>query len=121
MITGVLTGNETRDYHEDKRAGVGTLCGHLSYESSIRLYLFMNLASYPVLLALLVSGVAPWGCALAFVALYDAQRLVRNARSAPTDPHSSFMLVPMAFRQNWHFGVLLVLGYIISYYLIPVI
>ena len=31
------------------------------------------------------------------------------------------MLVPMAFRQNWHFGVLLVLGYIISYYLIPVI
>ena len=37
MITGVLTGNETRDYHEDKRAGVGTLCGHLSYENSIRL------------------------------------------------------------------------------------
>ena len=100
---------------------MGTLCGHIGYANSLRLYLFMNLVSYPILLVLMVAGVAPWGCALAFVALYNAWKLVRNAREAPTDPHASFMLVPMAFRQNWHFGVLLVLGYIISYYLIPVI
>ncbi len=121
MITGVLTGNETRDYHEDKRAGVGTLCGHLSYENSMRLYLFMNCVSYPILLVLLLTGVAPWGCALAFIPLYDAYRLVQNSRKAPTDPHASFMLVPMAFRQNWHFGVLLVLGYVLSQYLTAVI
>ena len=58
---------------------------------------------------------------MAFIALYDLWALYRNARSAPTDPHSSFMLVPMAFKLNWHFGVLLVLGYIISEIIIPVI
>lgn len=121
MITGVLTGNETRDYEEDKRAGVGTLCGHLSHGSSFRLYYFMNAVSYPILLALMLTGVAPWGCVIAFIALYDLYRLVENARRAPGDPKANFMLVPMAFRQNWHFGVLLVAGYLISYYLIPVI
>ena len=134
MITAVLTGNETRDYHEDRRAGVGTLCetrdyhedrragvgtlcGHLSYEGSIRLYYVMNSVGYPILLVLILTGQAPVGCALGFVALYDLQRLMVNARAAPTDPHASFMLVPMAFRQNWHFGVLLVVGYLLSNYL----
>ena len=117
MITAVLTGNETRDYHEDRRAGVGTLCGHLSYEGSIRLYYVMNSVGYPMLLVLILTGQAPVGCALGFVALYDLHRLVVNARAAPTDPHASFMLVPMAFRQNWHFGVLLVVGYLLSNYL----
>ena len=121
MITAVLTGNETRDYHEDKAAGVGTLCGHMSYGNAMRLYLFMNTASFPILLIIIAAGVAPIGCALAFIALYDLWGLYRNARSAPTDPHSSFMLVPMAFKLNWHFGVLLVLGYIISEIIIPVI
>lgn len=120
MITGVLTGNETRDYEEDRKAGVGTLCGHLSREGSLKLYYFMNGVSYPILLILLATGVAPMGCALAFLALYDMHRLVVNARRAPEDPRANFMLVPMAFRMNWHFGVLLVLGYIASYY-IPVI
>ena len=121
MITGVLTGNETRDYHEDKAAGVGTLCGHLSYANSIRLYLFMNTVSFPILLALTLAGAAPVGCALAFLSLYDLHRLHQNARRAPDDPHSSFMLVPMAFKLNWHFGVLLVLGYVISEIVVPVI
>ena len=69
MITAVLTGNETRDYHEDKAAGVGTLCGHMSYGNAMRLYLFMNTASFPILLIIIAAGVAPIGCALAFIAL----------------------------------------------------
>lgn len=121
MITAVLTGNETRDYHEDKKADVGTLCGHLSYEGSFRLYYFMNAAGYPILLILILAGVVPWGCALAFLALYDLHKLVVNARSAPTDPHANFMLVPMAFRMNWHFGVLLVAGYLITFLVTQVI
>lgn len=121
MITGVLTGNETRDYEDDRRAGVGTLCGHLTHEGSFKLYYLMNGVSFPILLVLLLTGVVPAGCALAFVAIYDMYRLVANARRAPEDPHANFMLVPMAFRMNWHFGVLLVAGYIISEYVIPVI
>lgn len=121
MITGVLTGNETRDYEEDRKAGVGTLCGHLSHDGSFRLYYFMNGISFPILLVLLLSGTAPAGCVLAFLSIYDFYRLVENARRAPEDPHANFMLVPMAFRMNWHFGVLLVVGYLISNYIIPVI
>ena len=37
------------------------------------------------------------------------------------DAHANFMLVPLCFRMNWHFGVLLVVGYIIGEFIIPVI
>ena len=40
MITGVLAGNELRDYYEDKKTDVGTLIGRMSYEDGMRLYLF---------------------------------------------------------------------------------
>lgn len=121
MITAVLTGNEVRDYHEDRKAGVGTLCGHMSYENSLRLYYFMNGVGFPILAVLIIAGVALPGCALAFLALYDLFVLVRNAKLAPTDPHAGFMLVPLAFRMNWHFGVLLVLGYLINAFVTTVI
>ena len=42
MITGVLAGNELRDYYEDKKAGAGTLIGHMSYENGRKLYLTVN-------------------------------------------------------------------------------
>ncbi len=116
MITAVLSGNETRDYHEDKKAGARTLSSHLSYENSMKLYIFENAAAFVILALLIVTGVAPWPCALAFVTLYDLRLLYANSRAAPTDPGRNRLLVPMAFRLNWHFGVLLVIGYIIAYY-----
>lgn len=121
MITGVLAGNEMRDYYEDKKAGAGTLIGHMSYENGMRLYLFEALVSFPVLIVLIVLGVAPLGCALAFLTLYDAYILVTNSRKAPTDPHASFMLVPLCFKLNWHFGLLLVIGYVLHMNIIPMV
>ncbi|MBE6527589.1 MAG: prenyltransferase [Thermoplasmata archaeon] len=121
MITGVLAGNEMRDYYEDKKAGAGTLIGHMSYENGMRLYLFEALVSFPVLVVLIVLGVAPLGCALAFLTLYDAYILVTNSRKAPTDPHASFMLVPLCFKLNWHFGLLLVIGYVLHMNIIPMV
>ncbi len=117
LITAVLCGNELRDYHEDKKAGAGTLCGHMSYESARRLYLAEDAAAYVALAVLILAGAAPWTCALAFVALWDSHALYRNAMRASEDPHASFMLVPMAFKTNWHFGVLLVVGFIANYVL----
>ena len=121
MITGVLAGNEMRDYHEDKAAGVGTLSGHMSYENGMRLYLFESSVSFVLLLALLIMGKAPLWCALAFITLYDLYQLVMNSRRAPTDKHCSFMLVPMCFKLNWHFGVMLVVGYLIQNQIIPLL
>lgn len=121
MITGVLAGNEMRDYYEDKKANVGTLCGRMSYEHGMKLYLFMSLVSFPILLVLMIAGIAPWWCALSFITLYDAYMLYKNSKRAPTDPHSSFMLVPMCFKLNWHFGVLLVIGYLVQMQLIPLV
>ena len=121
MITGVLAGNELRDYYEDKKAGAGTLIGHMSYESGMKLYLFEALVSFPILIVLVIAGVAPLGCLLALISLYDAYVLVKNSKLAPTDPHSSFMLVPLCFKLNWHFGVLMVIGYVLHLNIIPMV
>ena len=121
MITGVLAGNEMRDYYEDKAANVGTLIGHMSYENGMRLYLFESSVSFAILLVLIITGVAPLWCSLAFITLYDLYLLIVNSRSAPTDKHSSFMLVPMCFKLNWHFGVMLVIGYLIENQLLPIL
>ena len=119
MITGVLAGNEMRDYYEDKAANVGTLIGHMSYENGMKLYLFESSVSFVILLILVITGVAPIWCALAFVTLYDLYILVKNSRLAPTDKHASFMMVPLCFKLNWHFGVMLVIGYLIANQIVP--
>ena len=121
MITGVLCGNEVRDYHEDKKSNVGTLSGRMSYENAMRLYLFENIVPFPLLIILIVAGVAPLGCLLALITIYDLNKLYRNSLDAPTDPHAGFMLVPLCFKLNWHFGVLLVIGYLIQTELLPLV
>ena len=87
----------------------------------MRLYLFESSVSFVILLVLIITGVAPVWCSLAFITLYDLYLLIVNSRSAPTDKHSSFMLVPLCFKLNWHFGVMLVIGYLIQNQLIPVL
>lgn len=121
MITGVLAGNELRDYYEDKKAGAGTLIGRMSYENGMRLYLFEAFVSFPILIVLVITGVAPYGCLLALLSLYDAYILYQNSKQAPNDPHASFMLVPLCFKLNWHFGVLLVVGYVLHLNVIPMV
>ncbi|MDR2846582.1 MAG: prenyltransferase, partial [Candidatus Methanoplasma sp.] len=118
LITAVLSGNETRDYHDDKNARVGTLSSHLSYKNSMRLYLALNAVSFPILMALIVLQMVPWTCALAFVSLIDFNLLLKNSRKAPDNPGSNRLLVPLCFKFNWHFGVLLTVGYLIDYYVI---
>lgn len=114
MITAVLCGNEMRDFEEDMRSNVGTTCNKLGYERGMALYLFENMVWIPMLAILIIIGYAPLGCAVAYIALYDTLVLYRNSRRAREDKHASFMLVPLAFKQNWHFGVLLVAGYLIQ-------
>lgn len=118
ILTAVLSGNETRDYNKDREAGVGTLSQHLSYEGSMKLYLALNFIAFPILAALIVFGIAPWTCALAFLMLYEFWMLLKNSRSAPTDMMSNIRLVPLSFKLNWHFGALLVIGYL-AYHMIP--
>lgn len=113
-ITAVLAGNETRDYHEDRKSNVGTLSGRMSYESAMKLYLLENILAPVLLVVLVILGVAPWPCLIALVCLYDLWLLIENSKKAPTDPGCSRLLVPKAFTFNWHFGAVLVLGYVIA-------
>ncbi len=121
LITAVLCGNETRDYSEDKASGVRTLCSHFTRDGALRLYLFENFVAFPVLAVLIVSGLVPPLCALAFLTLWDMRGLIINAKASSGDAHANFMLVPLAFRMNWHFGLLLAAGYILNELVIPVI
>jgi len=118
VITAVLSGNETRDYHEDKQARVRTLSGFFPYEWSLRLYLALNCIAFPILLALIIFQTVPWACGLAFIALIDMYILTKNGLGAPGNEKKSRLLVPLSFRMNWHFGILLVAGYLIGQYLI---
>lgn len=120
ILTAVLSGNETRDYYKDREAGVGTLSQHLSYEGSMKLYLSLNIIAFPILLVLIIAGIAPWPCALAFITLYEFWLLYKNSRQAPADRMSNIRLVPLSFKLNWHFGALLVIGYLLAYHVIPV-
>lgn len=118
MITAVLSGNETRDYYSDMEARVGTLSNHFSYEGSRKIYLFLNIIGYPILLILLILQVLPWPCALAFVAFIDLNVLIKNSSKIKENVKNNRLLVPLAFKHNWHFGVLLVIGYLLAYYAI---
>ena len=118
IITAVLSGNETRDYHEDKRAGVMTLSGFFSYKGSLRLYIALNGIAFPILLVLIALQMIPWACGLAFLALADMYILAINWKDTPNDEKKKRLLVPLSFRMNWHFGLLLVAGYLIGQYLI---
>lgn len=114
LITAVLAGNELRDYYEDKRSGVRTTAGRFTREGAQRLYLGEICAGYIALLALVACGLIPWGCLLALVSLYDLRVLYRNAKESADDAHANFMLVPLAFRLNWRFGLWLVAGYVLQ-------
>lgn len=118
LITAVLSGNETRDYYEDKKAGVKTLSSFLSHEGSLKLYLALNGIAFPILLVLLIAQTIPWACGLAFVALIDMYVIIKNSKRVAENEKNNRMLVPLSFRMNWHFGLLLVAGYLIGMYLI---
>ena len=119
VITAVLSGNETRDYYEDKKANVKTLSSLFSYKGSLNLYYVLNAVAFPILFVLILTQVVPWTCGVAFVTLIDLYILMRNGKGAHECRRNSLLLVPLSFRLNWHFGVLLVAGYLIGYYVFP--
>ena len=118
LITGVLGGNEMRDYYDDKEADVGTLMGHFSYRTGMAIYRFESVIAFVILAVLLTIGYAPWPCALAFLSAYDLYVVLVNSSKAAEDKHASFMLVPLCFKLNWHFGVLLSVGYLLYWTLL---
>jgi len=118
VITAVLSGNETRDYYEDKKANVKTLSSLFSYEGSLNLYYALNAIAFPILFVLILMQVIPWTCGLAFITLIDLHILIKNGKGAHNCKRNSLLLVPLSFRLNWHFGILLVIGYLIGYYAI---
>ena len=118
LITGVLGGNEMRDYYDDKEANVGTLMGHFSYRTGMAIYRFESVIAFIILAVLLIIEYAPWPCALAFLSAYDLYVVLVNSSRAAEDKHASFMLVPLCFKLNWHFGVLLSVGYLLYWALL---
>lgn len=118
LITGVLGGNEMRDYYDDKEADVGTLMGHFSYRTGMAIYRFESVIAFVILAVLLIIGYAPWPCALAFLSAYDLYVVLVNSSKAAEDKHASFMLVPLCFKLNWHFGVFLSVGYLLYWTLL---
>lgn len=121
MITGVLAGNELRDYHDDKMANVRTLTSCMTYKSGMKLYLCLSTVSFIILIIVVVLRYAPLGSLIALLSLYDLYFLIKNSKNAHIDKHASFMLVPTCFRLNWHFGILLIIGYAVQNQIMPIL
>lgn len=113
MITAVLGGNELRDFDSDLEGGVRTFSGRLGYGKAMKLYLFMITAPYVIVPVLIVLGILPITSLLVFLSLYQWHKTYYNTKTARTDKKSGFMLVPFAFKQNWVFGLLLIVSIII--------
>jgi len=92
--------------------------GHFSYRTGMAIYRFESVIAFVILAVLLIIGYAPWPCALAFLSAYDLYVVLVNSSKAAEDKHASFMLVPLCFKLNWHFGVLLSVGYLLYWTLL---
>ncbi len=114
-ITAVLAGNEVRDYYEDRKSNVGTLSGRMSYGTAMKLYLGENTMTMVLAVVFTLAGMFPLSCLIVLVSLWDLKKVYDNSKLAPTDPGRNRLLVPMAFTYNWHFGAVLVIGYIIGH------
>ena len=117
MITAVLGGNELRDFDSDYAAGVRTQSGRLGYDRAMKLYMFMNTVPFVIVPILILLKVLPWPTLLVFLALYQWNITRTNAAHAKGSKKESFMLVPLAFKQNWVFGLLLIIGYLLGLYI----
>jgi 1,4-dihydroxy-2-naphthoate octaprenyltransferase len=51
--------------------------------------------------------------------LYELLIVWKYSRQAPADRMASIRLVSLSFRLNWHFGALLVMGYLLAYHVFP--
>ena len=110
MITAVLGGNELRDYVSDKEAGVKTMTIRIGYDRSMFLYRAMNTLPFIIVPALIIAGILPIHTMLVFLALRQWYDMYRNSETASGDPRSGFMMVPLAFKLNWVFGLFLIVG-----------
>ncbi len=117
MITAVLGGNELRDYESDSAAGVNTLSGKMGYDNAMILYRVFITLPFVTVPILIVVGVLPVTCLLVFFSLYYWCISYTNSKKAREDPHAGFMLVPFVFKQNWVFGLLLIIGYLAVLYI----
>lgn len=86
----------------------------MSYENALKNYRVINAVAYPILLTVVLFQVVPYACLLAFVGLYDYQKVYKASKEAPEDEESNDLLVSTAFTHNWHFGALLAIGYLVG-------
>ena len=110
MITAVLNGNELRDFVSDKEAGVKTVSVRLGYDRAMLLYRAFNTLPFIIVPLLIVFGILPIHTLIVMFALYYWNIMYQNTKTARDDRKSGFMLVPYAFKLNWVFGALLILG-----------
>ena len=120
MITAVLNGNELRDFVSDKEAGVRTVSVRLGYDRAMFLYRTLNTLPFVMVPVMIIAGILPIHALIVFLALYHWNIMYRNTRTARDDRRSGFMLVPFAFKLNWVFGLLLIVGILLGY-LFPIV
>ena len=115
MITAVLNGNELRDFNSDRDAGIRTVSIRLGYNRAMFLYRALNTLPFLIVPIMIVANIVPVHSIIVLFALYHWAIMYCNTKTAREDRTSGFMLVPFAFKLNWVFGLLLIVGIILGY------
>lgn len=109
LVTAILHVNNVRDMEYDRANGKRTLANLLGRQAAGYEYLFLTPGSYLVLGALILGGLLPVTCLLAFVTLPAAIRLTRAVMGSSGVMPLDRVMVGTA-RLHLRFGVLVALG-----------
>lgn len=109
MVAAVLLANNIRDIGYDSSVDIRTIAIILGKESSLKLYSAMIISSYILILVTVLLGYLSIPTLLVFITLPQALKLIKNfMKEVPetADPQTAQLVM--------NFGILLILGLIIS-------
>ncbi|MEG1501651.1 MAG: UbiA family prenyltransferase, partial [Clostridiales bacterium] len=111
LITGILSGNELRDFDTDKKFGIKTTGVILGYRGALLMYQGLHLLAYLLTGLFLAIGLFPPFVLLVYLTLPGLLKIIRHSnRAVNGDRAANISLVPISVSLQWQFGLLLLLG-----------
>lgn len=118
LVTGIMHANDIRDITQDRKAGIKTLAMILGFQNSVNLYYLLYIAAYLCLIILAVKGLLPWTALLPLVLMPIVINIFTRVRAAVNKGtyHQFSKLDCESAGFHFQFGLLLILGLIVSPY-----
>jgi len=114
LITAILWINEIPDYTADKAVGKKTLVVRVGRKRGADLYAVIVVAAYAWTVVMVILRLMPLASLIVLVTLPLAMKAITTARKNSEKPQSMITANVSTIRMHLLFGVLLVVGYVLS-------